>query len=384
MNLSSDQPPADSGLSPNAQRMLALRNHVLAEWSLRVRNTVPEAQRLPQPILINTFPALYENLAQAVSPLHSRALADQGNTVSSEHGNERARLTHYNAQAVISEYQLLRWTVFDVLAEQGVKLDSQEFFIINASIDESIREAVSAFELAQSSLRERFVAALTHDLRNPLGAAMAAAEIIKQSRDTERLPHLADRIISNLKRMDGMIKDLLDVIVFQTGERLRLNFSRFDLQQLVGEVIEQFNTSEGPRVELSGPSVTGHWDREALQRAIENLIGNALKYSPSASTIRVAITGCHQRVIVRIHNEGEPIPPDQMETVFQVFRRASAAKEGGKQGWGIGLPYVRMVAECHGGSVGIDSSSDRGTTFALDLPLDARPYLHAPTIADAC
>lgn len=383
MSFSSDKQDSNANLSPNALRMLALRDLVLAEWSRRLRNTVQEAQALPHAVLINTLPTLYENLAEAISPLHSRPLADQGNTVSSEHGGERARLTHYNAQAVISEYQLLRWTIFDVLAEQGVQLDSREFFIINASIDDAIREAASAFELVQSSLRERFVAALTHDLRNPLGAAMAAAELIKRSPDPERTTHLADRIIDNLQRIDGMIRDLLDVVVFQTGERLPLKLSSFDLELLTQEVVEQFIATDGPRIQLVSDSVVGYWDQEALRRAIENLIGNALKYSPTASMVQVSISSTHQRVMLAVHNEGEPIPPEQMESVFQVFRRASAAKEGGKPGWGIGLPYVRMVAECHGGSIGTDSVIERGTTFFLDLPLDARPYLDAPTIANA-
>ena len=63
-----------------------------------------------------------------------------------------------------------------------------------------------------------------------------------------------------------------------------------------------------------------------------------------------------------------------METIFQVFRRAEAAKEGNIEGWGIGLPYVRSVAESHGGSVAVDSAVSRGTTFIIDMPRDARPF----------
>lgn len=83
-------------------------------------------------------------------------------------------------------------------------------------------------------------------------------------------------------------------------------------------------------------------------------------------------------MLLSVHNEGEAIPPDQVEAVFQVFRRAQAAKDGDQQGWGIGLPYVRSVAESHGGSIDVDSSADRGTTFTIDIPLDARPFQNAP------
>jgi signal transduction histidine kinase len=81
-----------------------------------------------------------------------------------------------------------------------------------------------------------------------------------------------------------------------------------------------------------------------------------------------------------VHNEGEPIPLEQIECIFQVFRRAVAAREGSKEGWGIGLPYVRNVAESHGGSVAVDSAAGRGTTFLIDVPTDARPFQDAPTL----
>ena len=97
MTLSSDQNLDPGKLSQNGRRMLALRDEVLAEWIKRLRQTVKEAERLAQPILINTFPSLYDNLAEAISPGYPRATANEGNTVASEHGSERARLTNYNA-----------------------------------------------------------------------------------------------------------------------------------------------------------------------------------------------------------------------------------------------------------------------------------------------
>src|SRR5215217_1902231 len=154
MTLASDQNRNDKSLSATAQRMIALRNVVMAEWEKRLRSTVREAAGLPHPILINTFPSLYDNIAEAISPGYPRDNAVTSNTVASEHGGERARLTDYSHQAVIAEYQLLRWTILDVLNQHGVPLDSREFHQINASIDACIQESVNAFALAQSALRE--------------------------------------------------------------------------------------------------------------------------------------------------------------------------------------------------------------------------------------
>jgi signal transduction histidine kinase len=91
----------------------------------------------------------------------------------------------------------------------------------------------------------------------------------------------------------------------------------------------------------------------------------------------------HQRLLLSVHNEGEPIAPERLEDVFQIFWRALSGKEKKQKGWGIGLPYARGVAESHGGTAGVDSSMERGTTFFIDMPVDARPFQNAPRVAAA-
>jgi signal transduction histidine kinase len=381
MTIASDQNLDPDKLSPTARKMLELRDEVLWEWAERVRQSVKEAEQLPHPTLINTFPSLYDNIAEAITPGYPRATGNESNTMASEHGGERARLTNYNAHSVISEYQILRWTIFDVLKANDVQLTDEEVFRVNASIDGSIREAVNAFALAQAALRERFMAALTHDLRNPLSNANVAAQLIERSSDSPKIKELAGQVTENLKRLDGMIQDLLDSARFQSGERLPLRLEEFDMQEVAEEVCRQFTAVHGPRFQLIAQSARGWWDREAIKRAMENLIGNALKYGAPDTPVRIKIDPIHGRVILTVHNEGEPIPQEQIESIFQVFQRAEATKEGNKEGWGIGLAYVRSVAESHGGSVGVDSAAHRGgTTFMIDVPLDARLYQDAPTL----
>ena len=364
-------------LSPTARRMLELRDEVFLEWVKRLRQTVKEAEKLPQPILIDTLPVLYGNLAEAITPGYPRATANEGNTVAAEHGGERARLTNYDVPSVIAEYQILRWTILDVLKLNNVELNDEEFFLINVSIDGSIREAVTAFALAQGALRERFVTALTHDLRTPLSNAVAYAELIKRSADFAKMKEFAQAIGDNLSRMDGMIQDLLDSVKFQMGERLPLRLEEVDIQEVVKEVCDQFTVTHGPRFQFVGNSVRGWWDRDAIKRAIENIVNNAVKYGRPDTPIRIRTDLVNERMVLSVHNEGEPIPPEQIEGIFQLFQRAAAAKEGDKDGWGIGLPYVRSVAESHGGSIGVDTVGERGTTFTIDIPQDVRTYENA-------
>jgi signal transduction histidine kinase len=368
-------------MAPISERMQALREVVLDEWAQQVRSKIAGAAALTHPILINTIPVLYDKLAEALSPGYPRTSAGAATpSVSLEHGGERARLSKYDVESVIAEYQLLRETICKVLRRDGVAISELEGEIINSTIDAAIREAVTAFALVQAAFREQFFAALAHDLRGPLANAGICAELIQTTDDLARIRMYADKMRENLGRVDQMIGQLLDTLVVQHGERLPIEPANFDLREVVTEVCQQMTLAHGPRFEVEGGSVRGWWGRAELQRALENLIGNALKYGAADQPIRIVYSSEHGRVMLSVHNEGAPIPPDQIESVFQVFRRAAAAKLNPAQGWGIGLPYVRSVAESHGGSIDVDSTPERGTTFTIDIPLDMRPFMDAPVL----
>lgn len=381
MSTASDRGQTAVPLSALSEQLLALRGEVLGQWAARVRAEVKGAESLHDPILINTFPVLFGNLVEALTPDFPRSSAGVATpSVALEHGSERARLTRYKVGSVIAEYQILRQTLTDVLARHQVPVSELELRLISEAIDASIRESVTAFELAHSAFREQFVAALAHDLRNPLANASIAAQMVQRTGDVARIHEFAGMIRENLGRVDQMIRELLDTVIFQHGERLPLHPSRFDVAAIVQPVCRQFNLAYGPRIETSGTPVSGWWSRDELQRALENLVSNALKYGAPGTPVRILYGEDSGRLLLSVHNEGDAIPPDQVESVFQVFRRAQAAKDGDQQGWGIGLPYVRGVAESHGGSIDVDSSAERGTTFTIDIPLDARPYQDAPVL----
>lgn len=378
MTLASDQNKNPHGLSSTSQRMIELRPIVFAEWENRVRATVKEAAELSQPLLIDTLPTFYDGIAEAITPNYPRATATDGNSAASEHGGERARLSNYGAQALIHEYQIFRQTVFDVLLQQNLALTPSESLIINASIDDAIREAVMAFSLVHSAMREQFMAALTHDLRTPLNAANIALELLLLSTDPAQMKTTAVKAMDNLKRVDEMIRTLLDSMANQGGQRMPLQLTHFDIAEVVKEVQVQVGTAYRGHLQIFGGSVKGWWDRDAIGRVIDNLVGNAAKYGNTRKPIRISYTEAYGRLILMVHNEGDPIPLEEQACIFQIFRRAQGDREGIVKGWGIGLPFVRGVAESHGGSIVVDSAAGRGTTFTLDIPTDVRPLQDAP------
>jgi len=380
MTFASDQNQAPSTLSANARRMLALRDQVFATWLQRVKEGIAEARNVEPPILIDTLPVFYDNIAESISPDYPRTSAVDGTTVAAEHGGERARITAYNQAALIEEYQIFRATIFDVLHRENVSLDFNETHAINSSIDSGIQEAVEAFSLVHSGFRERFAAALTHDLRGPLAATMTALELIVLLDDPARIRAVAGKALSSTRRMADMVDELLHTMKFHSGERIELNLSRFDIREVVEEVQAEA-AAWGPRFEVDARPVKGYWDRAALKRTLENLVSNAVKYGSPGTPVTIKVDEVYGRLLLSVHNEGAPIPPDEQECIFQMYRRAESAISGDRQGWGIGLPYVRAVAESHGGSIGLDTSHERGTTFVVDIPVDGGLYANAPTLS---
>jgi len=364
-------------LSPSSQAMLALRGQVIEAWCQAARETLGKAGELPDPILLNTLPTFYEHLARLLTQEFYQASGVDVAVIAQEHGGERARLSGYDTTTLIREYQLFRQVLFRMLHQGGVQLSHDQREAIATSIDNAIRESVTAFALIQSALREQFIAALTHDLRTPLSTVSVAAQVIETRAPSEDIRRLAERIVANARRIEAMTRDLLDCMVFEGGERLPLHIEEFDMAMLAYEVAQQEKERSGTEVRVEFESAVGYWCRASLQRALENLLGNAIKYKAPGTPIVVRVASTGYRVQLAVHNEGEPIPAEDLESIFQVYRRARFAKCT-KDGWGVGLPYARRVAESHGGSIIVTSSVALGTTFLIDIPMDGRPFGKAP------
>jgi len=174
-----------------------------------------------------------------------------------------------------------------------------------------------------------------------------------------------------------MLNELLDALSIQSGDRLSLTLKAFDLMALARSVSDRAREYQGTDVRLTGKSVSGWWSDAALERALENLLNNARKYGEPDTPIELNVSDSNGRAIVSVRNQGKPIPAGELDAIFQQFVRSSDAGETTTSSWGLGLPYVRSVAQSHGGSVVVYSDAAEGTTFVIDIPLDARPFQQA-------
>jgi signal transduction histidine kinase len=380
----SDEPVAagaPEGSSRGCDRLLANKERILTRWEERLRKEVPAAAGESQPILINTLPALLRQIAEALSSQHPRRTATEGSTIAEEHGGERVRITRFRLEDVIREYKLLREILFAVLEEKE-PLTVEERNTLNASIDQAITKSCTAYVLVQEGIREQLFATLAHDLRGPLSAAKVNVSLILRKPSSDQVPRWAARAADSIDRVDRMVQDLLDAMRVQVGGRLSLMLEECDLVDVVRQGIENQQAEHGDRFVLVAPEpVRGYFAPEVLRRAVENLASNAVKYGTSSRPITVTVRQTHERAFIVVHNHGGHIPAEQQEMLFRAFVRLREAEAGGKRGWGLGLAQARGAAEAHGGSIAVDSLPERGTSFTLDIPTDARPFQKSPTLA---
>lgn len=245
----------------------------------------------------------------------------------------------------------------------------------NARLYADLRQHIDQLD-SERDLRERFVSVLAHDLRGPLSAAKMASQILM--RHPERLDErrdLAMRIDRNIDRTDRMVRDLLDANRIRAGERLPLRIEECDLGALAREAYEELAATFGDRFVLQAEDrVRGLWSADELKRALWNLATNAVKYGASDKPITITVKRTPQGAEAAVHNWGTPISTADQTQLFRPFSRTHAAAAGHQMGWGLGLTLVHGCADAHGGRVAVESTKEAGTTFTIELPLDARPF----------
>jgi NO-binding membrane sensor protein with MHYT domain/two-component sensor histidine kinase len=261
------------------------------------------------------------------------------------------------------------------LAWVGAVLD-RAFSRRGKKVEESARRYLEAKNAVSSlreerELRDRFVSALAHDLRTPLAAARITAQLTaRKSADPDEVQRQCARIMENLRRMDQMIQDLLDAHRISAGQALPLKPVVCSLRPVLEKSFEDLATIHGDRFVLEcDADLEGRWDPAYLQRAVENLCANAVKYGEEGSPIEIrATSGPDAGLVVSVRNRGNPIRAEDHRSLFDLFHRGKGAEAAGKRGWGLGLTIVKGIAEAHGGRVRVESDAVDGTVFSIDLP----------------
>jgi signal transduction histidine kinase len=235
---------------------------------------------------------------------------------------------------------------------------------------------------AQEAIRARdaFFATISHDLKNPVTAIQGRLQLMRSSIERAETPEMQTLVQGLLRaeastaRVTRLINELLDLARLQGGQALELDREAIDLVELVRRAVEEHQrVSDQHRIVVESVSVplVGEWDRGRLERVMDNLLSNAVRYSPRGGTVTVTVDRdtdpAGPWAIVRVEDRGMGIPAEDVPRVFDRFYRGSNARH--ISGTGLGLSGARDIVEAHGGAISIASRLGGGTTVTVRLPL---------------
>ena len=261
---------------------------------------------------------------------------------------------------------------FMVYYDQPRQLSAAELEMANA-IASHVGAALHRFgamaELERSvRFNEMFTGILGHDLRNPLGAIMMAANLVLMRDDSELTRPLL-RIMTSGARMARMIDQLLDFTRVRVGAGIPLAAARTDAVSVLRQAMDELDDAHPDfRLTLEQTGDTfGTWDSDRLLQVFSNLVANALQHGIAEHGVQVTVDGtAAAHVVIAVHNMGA-VPPELLSKVFDPMT-GGQRRQPKSQGLGLGLHISREIVRAHGGRIAVRSSVGEGTTFSVELP----------------
>ncbi len=283
----------------------------------------------------------------------------------------------------------------ELAKDRGEKLEAaiEELSSANDTLrverDERERLAFENATLAERAriqeFQERFLAILGHDLRNPLAAIEMGAALLRMPDSEEKRVRLLNRIESSSNRMSRMIAQILDLTRSRLAGGLVVDAVAGNLCATIAKVVDELRVAH-PTAEIvvTRPvAVPGRWDPDRLEQVFSNLVGNAIHHGAPGTPVTVAVAEQESVVAVSVHNQGPPIPEELRAKIFDPFRRGERdSRTAATAGLGLGLFISHEIVAGHGGTLDVESSASKGTTFVVKLPRIAQGPEHTAERSD--
>ena len=360
-----------------ASLIVGEREMLLEWWREQVRQ-LPSAKHLDVPTLNDHVPALLDELARSLRDVADQTIAEALVGGSPPiHGLERYE-HGFDIVEVVSEYNILRGCIHDLAENNGLSLSGKAFHILNRVFDEAIGLAIRTFATQQAlevqRRRDEYLAFVTHDLRTPLNAISLATRILELETTTDRTDADMERILSMLRRNVRHLESLIEKVLkesahVQTAMGMQLECRTFDLWPLVESVVQDVK----PVADTAGTEVfnriphdlTIFADASLLRRIFQNLLANAITYTPRGEVVIEAREVDPRGAIeCLVSDNGSGIPKNRLESIFKKLE-TDPEKQGGT---GLGLAIVKSFVEAQGGTVNVETMEGVGTTFRFTLP----------------
>ena len=353
------------------------RDALLAQWRRQVRE-LPSARHLDTPTLNDHIPDLLDELAAALETSSGQTIPETLAEASPPaHGLQRLQ-DGFDIEEVVAEYNILRGCIHDLATEHDVNLQGRPFHVINRVFDHAIGQALQSYAtrraLEVQQRREEYLAFVVHDLRTPLFAISLTGRVLERTLPQQGLGDDAQRMLKSLRRnvqqLESLVRKVLEENTnLQTDSGVRLERRWFDLWPMVEALVDDLHsvaTTAHTQVMNRVPDdMVVFADVGLLRRVFQNLIGNAVKFTPGGEVIVAAQTSNDNSTVeCWVSDNGPGIGPEMLDKVFD--KGESSAEDDA--GTGLGLAIVKTFIEAHGGSVSVKSEVGMGSTFRFTLP----------------
>ncbi len=245
-----------------------------------------------------------------------------------------------------------------------------------AALDELELQRSAVMQISQ--LKHDLVATLAHDIKGPLTSIIGFAELLEEGfLEGDEATDAARTIRSNAQRLATLANDMLALSRVEHGE-LEIADDRVDLVDVLRSTVEAVAAERAIDLVIDVKTALVRGDAERLRQVFDNLVRNAIKFSPGGEPVRVHVSEQGTGFSITVQDQGIGIPPDEVSKLFNRFARASNARKAKIAGTGVGLFIVKTIVERHGGSVGLSSTIGSGSTFNVNLPAIERAQGDGP------
>ena len=364
------------------------RQTLLSQWRIQVRE-LASARHLDIPTLNDHMPGLLDELAMELI-LNSESTIPEVLLEDSPpaHGLQRLQEA-FDIAEVVAEYNILRGCLHDLATENGITLQGKPFHVINRVFDHAIGLALKTYATQQAlevkQRRAEYLAFVAHDLRTPLFAISLTGRVLEQSLPKRGYGEDAAQMLKSLRRsvqqLEGLVQKVLEENThLEADNRIHLERRLFDLWPLVERLRDDFALvaeSAGTQIVNRVPDdLVVYADASLLQRILQNLVTNAVKYAPNGVvTIGGKDLVDDHSVACWVSDNGKGIPEEMLGKIFDKGETDAERDDG----TGLGLAIVQTFTEAHGGSVTVESAPGVGSTFRFTLPSKALAIAAAKT-----
>lgn len=354
--------------SGNVSDFLRSQQTEIAErWEEEVRRELPDLRTMSRPALLDHLPEMLDGLADWIDGRTELAEKAFGRLAE---GHALQRLGYgVGLETLTREYSKLRAVLLRMLmAVEDTQANREQVVRLHEGMDRAINAAMHRYATRREEVRERFVAILGHDLRDPLSTVVISANTLAAN-PTLKPEHrvVASRIVRACDRMQRMINDVMDFARGHLGTGIPAYPTTNDMGEICKAAADEIIGANPQRevvVDLNG-DLRGAFDRDRVHQALTNLLANAITHSEGRIEVRAYETDDRHAIITEVTSHGEMIPAELRERLFDPFSHGDIA--GPRRGLGLGLFIVQQIAIAHGGLCDVTSTED-ATTFSIRWP----------------